>query len=48
MASAAPPAELKAIGPFLNRANELSKADPVIAYWCASTSLTSPQLATSC
>lgn len=31
---AAPPAELKAIAPYLARASELEKAEPVISYWC--------------
>ncbi|PWN53156.1 DUF605-domain-containing protein [Violaceomyces palustris] len=31
---AAPP-ELKQIAPFLQRANELRTADPVMAYWCS-------------
>ncbi|PWN18106.1 DUF605-domain-containing protein, partial [Microstroma glucosiphilum] len=29
----APPAELKALAPFLQRANELAKADTVMSYW---------------
>ncbi|KAJ9478270.1 hypothetical protein PHBOTO_001849 [Pseudozyma hubeiensis] len=29
-----PPAELKAVLPFVQRANELRTADKVIAYWC--------------
>ena len=29
------PAELKAISPYLARATELEKAEPVISYWCA-------------
>lgn len=29
-----PPAELKAVLPFVQRANELRAADKVIAYWC--------------
>lgn len=28
------PIELKSITPFITRANELIKADPVISYWC--------------
>lgn len=28
------PIELKSITPFITRANELTKADPVISYWC--------------
>ncbi|KWU47485.1 DUF605-domain-containing protein, partial [Rhodotorula sp. JG-1b] len=28
------PAELKAISPYLARATELEKAEPVISYWC--------------
>ncbi|GAA5865482.1 hypothetical protein JCM3774_005654 [Rhodotorula dairenensis] len=28
------PAELKAISPYLTRATELEKAEPVISYWC--------------
>lgn len=27
--------ELKSITPYLQRATELSKQDPIIAYWCA-------------
>lgn len=30
----APPAELKVIAPYIQRANELAKADPVMSYWC--------------
>lgn len=29
----APPSELKALAPFLQRANELAKADTVMSYW---------------
>ncbi|EGN93142.1 hypothetical protein SERLA73DRAFT_190014 [Serpula lacrymans var. lacrymans S7.3] len=29
------PAELKSISPYLQRADELVKKDPVVAYWCA-------------
>jgi hypothetical protein len=32
--AAAVPAELKAISPYLARATELEKAEPVISYWC--------------
>lgn len=28
------PAELKPISAFVARANELAKAEPVVAYWC--------------
>ena len=28
------PPELKSITPYIQRAHELAKADPVIAYWC--------------
>lgn len=30
------PPELKAITPYLQRADEISPKDPVIAYWCTS------------
>ncbi|KIM47740.1 hypothetical protein M413DRAFT_208471 [Hebeloma cylindrosporum] len=29
------PPELKAVSPFLSRAEELAKQDPIISYWCA-------------
>ncbi|KDN40507.1 DUF605-domain-containing protein, partial [Tilletiaria anomala UBC 951] len=29
-----PPAELKALTPFIQRSNELLKADPIMSYWC--------------
>lgn len=29
-----PPDDLKAIAPFLQRANETRKADPALSYWC--------------
>ena len=28
------PLELKAITPYLQRADELQKNDPVVSYWC--------------
>jgi vacuolar protein sorting-associated protein VTA1 len=28
------PPELKAVSPFLSRAEELAKQDPIISYWC--------------
>lgn len=28
------PAALKDIAPYLQRANEVDKVDPVVAYWC--------------
>jgi len=28
------PAALKDIVPYLQRANEVEKVDPVVAYWC--------------
>lgn len=31
------PSDLKAVSPYLARARELTKAEPVIAYWCASS-----------
>lgn len=36
------PAELKPISPYLARATELAKAEPVISYWCESPTLLSP------
>lgn len=38
MAAAPPsvPTELKPVSPYLARAHELAKAEPVISYWCAS------------
>lgn len=35
----APPAELRVAAPFVQRAKEMEKADPVIAYWCQSRSI---------
>ena len=35
------PQELRAIAPYLQRANELKNQEPVIAYWCTSCSLLS-------
>ena len=33
------PSDLKAVSPYLARARELTRAEPVIAYWCASSPL---------
>jgi hypothetical protein len=40
------PAELKPISPYLARATELAKAEPVISYWCESLTLLSPASST--
>lgn len=41
------PSDLKAVSPYLARARELTKAEPVIAYWCAPTTSFSPHLVPS-
>lgn len=36
------PPELKAVSPFLSRAEELAKQDPIISYWCKDLCYRSP------